>query len=231
MGSILNAPVQYNREDFFSLLSLSAGTSIARQNAMGELVIGDNGWQVDIKQRKIFFGDNAFDCGILGREHNGAWIWGWADTEIGFPEGVFAPARRIKRVLGNAPEFSTAKFMLDEMRTGHAIAMISTASAEENVCYYRCPFEDGAFLVQVNGLPEEVFAPLEYRRIMRTLMNVISGLNCDHKLAAAGLLYEGGVAFEDNGGYIDAHFAQGDIRMVFEEYDGVYRVLDIGGSA
>lgn len=230
MASVLNAPVKYDRTDFFTLLSLSVGASIARQTAMGELVIGDNGWRVDINQRKIFFGESAFDCGILGRENNGAWIWGWADREIGFAESIFAPARRIKRVLGDTAEFAAEKFMLDEMRTGHSIAMISAAVSEDNVCYYRCPFEDGAFLVQISGLPEEVFKPLERPQIMRTLMDVIGGINCDHKLAAAGLLFENGIAFDDGGSCIDAHFPQGSIRMAFEEYDGVYRVLDIGGT-
>ena len=231
MASILNAPVKYDAGDFFSLLSLSAGASIARQNAMGALVIGDSGWRVDIRARRIYFGGSAFDCGILGRESGGAWIWGWADRESGLPEAAFAPARRARRALGGAAEFAAEKFMLDEMRTGHAIAMISTAASEESVCYYRCPFDDGAFLVQVSGLPAQVFAPLPQTVIMRTFMDVIGGLECDHKLAAAGLLFEGGVPFEDGGGYIDAHFPNGgDIRMVFEDYMGVYKVLDIGGT-
>ena len=108
--------------------------------------------------------------------------------------------------------------------------MICTAASEENVCYYRCPFDDGAFIVQVSGLPAEVFAPLPQTVILRTFMDVIGGLECDHRLAAAGLLHEGGVPFEDGGGYIDAHFPRGDIRMVFEDCMGVSRVLDIGGT-
>ena len=83
MASILNVPVKYDAGDFFSLLSLAAGASIARQNAMGALVIGDGGWRVDIRERRIYFGESAFGCGILGRESGGAWIWGWADKESG----------------------------------------------------------------------------------------------------------------------------------------------------
>lgn len=231
MGSILDTPVKYDRGDFFSLMSLSLGASVARQNIMGELVIADKEWRVDIRERRIYFGENAFACGILGRETGGAWIWGWADAECGLPEAAFASARRIKRILGDVREFSAEKFMLDPLRTGHSIAAISTMASGENVCYYRCPFDDGAFVVQVNGLPDEVFAPLSRTQIMRGLIDVISAVECDHKLTAAGLLYDSGVPFEDGGSYIEAHFPDSNgLRMVFDDCNGVYRVLDIGGT-
>ena len=44
---ILTTPVKFDKSDYISLLSLSAGAAIARQNKLGELVVGENGWNID----------------------------------------------------------------------------------------------------------------------------------------------------------------------------------------
>ena len=85
--SALTTPVEFDSGDFLSVLSLSAGTAIARQNKFGELIGNDN-WNVDIRERTITFGNRVFEIGIIGSEseYSNTWLWGWAHTESGLPD-------------------------------------------------------------------------------------------------------------------------------------------------
>lgn len=235
--SILSTPVDFDKSDFLSLLSLSVGNAVAVQKKIGELVIGDNGWNVDLKGGEITFGDRSFRCGILGTESNvsGTWLWGWAHTESGLPENAAAPSRRAKRNLADCEEFTTAKFGLDELHTGHNLSMAAIGAAENNVGYYRCPYSDGALFVQIEGLPEEVFAPLTIEALARQFVEVISGFYCDHRLLAAGMLYQNGYTFEEqnNGDYciILGKGDKGAVRFEFENAGGLFRTINVNLQA
>lgn len=229
--SILDCPVSFDKASFFELLSLSALRCIASQNTMGELVIGDSGWNVDLKGCAISFGESSFRCGILGSESesSGTWLWGWAHTESGLPEISSAPSRRAKKAL-SAEEFTAEKFLLDDMRSGHNIAMICCGAADKNVCYYRCPYDGGAVFVQIEGLPEEVFAPLDAHGFVRNYMDIVRGLDCDHRLLAAGALWQNGTPFTEENGAISADFGGSVLELSFEDVGGVCRVTNISGQ-
>lgn len=225
---ILTTPVKFDKSDCISLLSLSAGAAIARQNKLGELVVGENGWNIDVRNRRIRFGEREFDCGIIGSEshYDGTWLWGWANTESNLPENVFAPSRRAKRALPECEEFQTAKFGLDEIRTGHNLSMITIMVSEKNACYYRCPYEGGAVFAQIEGLPDEVFAPISLNELVKTYVEIIGSLYCDHKLLAAGLLHANGYGFEDGENSLFTAGEQ-ELRLDFEEIEGINRVINI----
>lgn len=226
---ILTTPVSFDKGDYLSLLSLAVGAAVSRQKKMGELVIGENGWNVDVKNRRIKFGESEFDCGIIGSEsyQSNTWLWGWANTESGVPEICFAPSRRAKRNLPECEEFLTGKFMLDEIHTGHNLSMITVAVCEKNACYYRCPYDGGALFVQIEGLPESVFAPISLDELAREFLEIIRSFYCDHKLLAAGFLHQNGYSFEDEGDFISAAGGTRTIRFDFEEIDGIFRVVNI----
>lgn len=230
--SILNTPTEFDRTDFLSLVSLSAGMAIARQNAFGELIVGENPWSVDIRARTIRFGEHEFPFGILGTQSDtiGTWLWGWANTEANLPELALAASRRAKKALGECPEFSTGKFMLDELHTGHNLAMAAVGAAEKCVCYYRCPYDGGALFVQIDGLPDEIFAPLDSAKFMRQYLEIISGFYCDHRLLAAGALYQNCTEFSEGEGVIEARFADRTLVFSFEEIEGLSRVCDISAK-
>ena len=227
--SILDCPIEFDKSDFLSLLSLSAGYSIACQNKMGELVIGDNGWNVDIKGGTIRFGERVFKSGVLGSEshESGTWLWGWANTEGGLPEIASAPSRRAKKLLPDVAEFINGKFMLDELHTGHNIAMVCCGISEDAMCYYRCPYNGGAAFVTVSGLPEEVFSPLPIQEFVNQYMQIISSLYCDHRLLAAGFLFQNGNDFQAEHDSIAAKFDNITLRFDFETIDGMSRVVNI----
>lgn len=237
--AIMSTPIDFDKTDFLSLLSLSVGTSVAQQKRMGELVIGDNGWNVDLRNGEIAFGDRSFKCGILGTESHtsNTWLWGWAHTESGLPENAAAPSRRAKRNLAECEEFITAKFGLDEVRTGHNLSMAAVGAAEKNVCYYRCPYNDGALFVQIEGLPDEVFEPLPIDALTRQFVEVISSFYCDHRLLAAGMLYQNGFSLTEemsaDGGFSSIVGKDGTraVRFEFENVGGLFRTVNISAGA
>lgn len=226
---ILTTPVKFDKSDYLSLLSLSAGAAVSRQKKMGELVIGENGWNVDVKNRCVKFGEKEFGCGIIGSESyiSNTWLWGWANTESGVPEICFAPSRRAKRSLTECAEFRTEKFMLDEVHTGHNLSMITVGASEKNVCYYRCPYDGGALFVQIEGLPESVFAPISLDELAREFLEIIGSFYCDHKLLAAGFLHQNGCSFEDGGNYLSSTAGSRTLRLDFENTEELFRVVNI----
>ncbi len=226
--SILDCPVEFGKGDFLQLLSLSVGRMISVQTAFGE-IIGDNGWNVDLKSGTIRFGENIFKSGVLGSESEtgGTWLWAWANTEGGLPEIAAAPSRRARKLLADCAEFQNGKFMLDDIHTGHNLAMISCAVSEKNLCYYRCPYSGGAAFVTVENLPESVFEPVPAERFVRTLMDIISSFYCDHRLLAAGFLYQNGTDFVQSDSQIIAKFPEITLKLTFETAGGLSRLVDL----
>ena len=227
--NILNTPIDFDKSDFLSLVSLSAGYAIACQNKMGELVIGDNGWNVDVKGGTIKFGESVFRSGVLGSEshESNTWLWAWENTEAGLPEIAAAPSRRAKKALPDCPEFLNGKFMLDELHTGHNLAMVCCAASGQSLCYYRCPHSEGAVFVTVEGLPESVFAPLPPEKLLRHIMEIISAFYCDHRLLVAGLLWMNGTEFSEERDSITAQLGERQARFLFEPVEGLSRLADV----
>lgn len=226
--TVLTVPTEFDKSDFFNLLSLSVGTAIARQKKFGE-VIGNDGWNVDLKNRVIKFGKREFGCGIIGSESetDGTWLWGWAHTESGLPENAAAPSRRAKRTLNGCAEFTAAKFELDELHNGHNLSMVAICSADKNVCYYRCPYAGGAVFVQIEDLPEEIFEPLPLDVLAKQFLEIIQSFYCDHRLLAAGLLHMNSFDFSEDPNFIACEQGGHTLRFDFEETGGLYRTTNI----
>ncbi len=231
---LLDCPIDFDENSFFDLMSLSVGRMIAIQNNFGALA-GDKGWNVNIKDRFIKFGDNEYKSGILGVEDHkqNTWLWSWANVENGLPELAAAPARRAKKALPKVPEFTIPKFELDPVHTGHNLAMVCCAVSEKNVIYYRCPYDGGAMFMQVEGMPEEIFRRTTKDEFMQNFADIIKGYFCDHRLLVAGALWMNGYPFELDGPAVIADFSEegkeDKVCFVFDNSsdDGIYRISDI----
>ena len=228
--SVLNCPIDFDKTNFLHLLSLSAGYCLDCQNRMGELVIGDNGWSVDVENGTISFGEeNVYQSGIIGSESDisGTWLWGWANTESGLPEMTFAPSRRALRKLPDMEEFKNGSFILDELRTGHNLAMVCCGVSDRNDGYYRCPYSDGALFVTVEDLPDEVFAPVATDVLFRQYLEILSSFYCDHMLLAAGYLYQNGYGFTISGNTLAARLGNNTAFFEYEKAGDVNRLINI----
>ena len=105
--------------------------------------------------------------------------------------------------------------------------MVTVCAAEKNACYYRCPYDGGALFVQVNELPDEVFAPMPLDVLVKQFMEVLGAFYCDHKLLAAGMLYMNGYNFNVEPNRITAEKNGLLFNIAFEQAGGLYRTTNI----
>ena len=106
--------------------------------------------------------------------------------------------------------------------------MIACGVSHDNLCYYRCPYDGGAAVAAISGLPDEIFAPVDSAAFLRQYIEIISGFYCDHRLLAAGFLFQNGTPFTESENTLTGDFGERKIRFVFEQTaDGLNRVLDI----
>lgn len=218
--SILNIPIKFDRSDIYSLADLTIGTGIARQRAFGQ-VIGKCNWGIDLGEMTITFGDKTFECSIIGSESESSetWLWGWANPHNGWTEEQNTAGIQAREALSECDEFTVPSYDLDETRNGHNLSMIVTAVSEENVAYYRCPYDGGALYVQVKGLPDEAFAPMSVPDIINDAMELIQGMECDHLLVIAGMLYQNGYEFAATDTALDCDFGKGKLHVDLEVVD------------
>src|SRR4051812_15603287 len=72
------------------LVERYGGIAIDKQFDFADL-IGDNNWNVDMKQGSISFGENlTFPMQVLGTISHASqsWLWAWANTQSGLSESV-----------------------------------------------------------------------------------------------------------------------------------------------
>lgn len=226
--SALTTPIEYDSGDFMSVLSLCLGTVVARQNRLGEF-IGKRNWSVEVSKRVIKFGLHKYTIGLIGTEseYSYTWLWGWANTGSGLPEGFAEPGERVRSMLPNCHAMTEPKLELDKLYMGHNLSTVTVGTADKNVCYYRCPYEGGAMFVQIEGLPDKLFKPLTLAEIAGLHTDIISSYDCAHKLLAAGMLHRNGYAFTDNGSSITSEFGGRTLRFDFEEVGGFWRTSNI----
>ena len=81
--------------------------------------------------------------------------------------------------------------------------------------------------MQIEGLPESVFAPISLDELAREFLEIIRSFYCDHKLLAAGFLHQNGYSFEDSGDFLSSTDGKRTLHFDFEEIDGIFRVVNI----
>lgn len=227
--SVLNCPAAYDKTSFFDILSLSAGYTLLCQNRLGERIIGENNCAVNPKEGIIRFGEREFPAEILGyvSSYRNTWLWSWAHTESGLPEKIAADSRRIKRTAPDLPEFRTGKFSLDELHSGHNIAMAACGISEQRMCYYRFPAEGTDVFFTIHNLPDDIFTPPTASEFISQYMEIVGGLYCDHRLLAAGFLYKSGIEFECSDSEITAKFGGESVTLRFDNSFEAPRIADI----
>lgn len=180
---------------FDTLFSAAVGRAFANQQAFAKKVAGDKEWFIDFEKGIIAFEDQEFPVQLLGSESDqtGTWLWSWANNSP-LPEKVKTDAL-ICKAYGeehNIPELSVAQQTINEHLNGHTLTILSTSVIEENVCYYRAPYEGGAVFVLVKDLPEEIFRSVDCLTFANLCTQIISAYAVDHKKMVEGFLKSNG---------------------------------------
>ena len=211
--------------DWTALFSACLGKMISVQQACAEYVVKNEDWNVDLACGVISFGTREYPLQFIGSESasSGTWLWGWENIND-FPEKIIRLANETKACgeEWHLEPLTAAEFDLNDTLSGHNLS-IAACGIADHFAYYRCPHEGGAVFVAVGGVPEEVFAPVDFPRFISTVSQCIQQFDVDHRLLVEGFLRWNQTPYEWHGSRITAHFTQ-DLIIAFEDVDGSQRI-------
>ena len=216
------------RGDWTALFSACLGKMISVQQACAEYVVKNEDWNVDFARGVISFGTREYPLQFIGSESasSGTWLWGWENIND-FPEKIIRLARET-REFGEAQQIealTTDEFELNDTYNGHNLSIV-TCGLADGYAYYRCPHEGGAIFVAVGGVPEEVFAPVDFPRFVSLLTQCIEQFEVDHRIFAEAFLLWNRTPYDWDGNTLTAHFTQ-DLGITFETAGDDLRISSI----
>lgn len=197
-----------------------AGASFEKQFNFAD-VIGNNNWAVDMTQGLIKFGDAlVFPLQVLGTFSHASqtWLWGWANTASGIPEGLLQQARLLKQ-LGEAhgiPKLRDSQFEAQSTDL-HIIGCVASGMFN-NSAYYLADYGQGLMLAAVPDVGLEVDRSLDHHRILTVFPQLITHFELNHKAALQHYLEAKGYAVTQTGTGIRATREDKTITADFDEH-------------
>ncbi|MCI2263888.1 DUF6882 domain-containing protein [Xanthomonas indica] len=213
---------------FRAALARHVGSAYARQLALAD-VLAERGWQVDLGEGRVRFGEDlSFPMQLLGTaaEASASWLWAWANTASQLPPALLADAAAL-RAHGEREgiaELAAPSSALGE-DGGHHIALL--AGALRGHCYYRAPYDGGALFFLLDDVPAAVFAPCDDARVLRLLGELPMQFALDHRAMSEGFLADQGYALQCAAAQTVA--TRGNARIVLE-FDAQERLVRTQGQ-
>lgn len=209
------APEEFKPEmgdAYVNMLSTYIGLARLQQLAFGRLVVKDREWSLDLDQGTISFGEDTYPAGLLGSESEitNTWLWAFANPG-GFSEAVLEDGNKFyaRCMAQHIDDIKGPEVSINDLVNGHNIASLASASHKEKVCYYRCPYQDGAAYVLVKNLPDAVFAPAKAIDVAKALTDLISQMPLNHTLLAKGILAQNCESINEEPGLLSGTFSDG----------------------
>ena len=217
-----------DRSDWRDVFSACLGKMMCVQNACGELVVQNENWNIDLGRGVIFFGMREYPIQFIGSESksSGTWLWGWENINH-FPDEIIRLADETKACgeEWHLEALTAAEFDLNDTLSGHNLS-IAACGIADHFAYYRCPHEGGAIFVAVGGVPEEVFAPVDFPRFVSLLTQCLEQFEVDHRIFAEAFLLWNRTPYDWDGNMLTAHFTQ-DLGIAFETAGDDLRISSI----
>lgn len=197
-----------------------AGSSFEKQFNFAE-VIGNNNWAVDMTQGLIKFGDTlVFPLQVLGTFSHASqtWLWGWANTESGIPEGLLLQAKMLKQ-LGEAhgiPKLRDSQFGAESTDL-HTIGCVASGMFN-NSAYYLADYGQGVMLATVPDVGIEADQSMDHHRILTVFPQLITHFELNHKRTLQHYLEAKGYTVTQTGNTITATRDDKTITADFDEH-------------
>lgn len=169
------------------------------QLRFGEVVVKQQDWACDLGQRTISFDNDVYPTQLLGSQSyvDNTWLWGWANT-ANYGEAVLQDALAMK-ALGESNHIPELKEAMSPLTTapyaeeagifdGHTIATATIGQLHKKACYYSGDYGNGAAILLVEKIPDEVFKPILAQEAISALSQVISLYPLAHKQVVKGFM-------------------------------------------
>ena len=229
--SLFDCGVDIDKSSYYQLFSAALGRIAVNQSKCSEKIVRGRNWNIDFARGVISFGDDIYAAQLIGTESkvSNSWLWGWANPS-GLNESVLSYANELHN-FGEANKlevFETKNFELKGLFNGHNIGIIASALHDENVCYYRCPYDGGAAFVVFSNIDNEVFKQIDMVTFSKYVNECIQKFNVDHMIFIKSFLFQNECAYRYQGNSVIGDFPGGQrLEFVFEEVDGIKRLMQM----
>ncbi len=217
--SILSSGIEFKKDSWLDVFSMSLGKILANQLVCSELVVKDQDWQVDFDAGTISFGQDEYQLQFIGSEssESNTWLWGWENIN-GFPKEVILLAEQMKVIAEEwrLKPMQSAEFDLTDGLNGYHMAIVTAALSEDSVCFYRGLHVGGAVFIAFSPETREVFAPVDIERFVSTAMQCVQEFSVNHELFIQSFLFQNEIEYEWEDQSIIAHFDQ-DLQIDFDQ--------------
>lgn len=223
--SIFNESHIINKTDAFDMFSACFAMMTFIQLNMEEIVECRQDWQIDIDNASITFGDKKYLIQIIGSESesDNTFLWGFTNIN-NFDESIIKLSKDVKSI-GERWDFEILTedgWNIDQVFNGHNLSMLFCSVIDQNLCYYRCPYEGGALYVAITDAPNSVFAPADIIKFMSIVSQSVEqfGMLACHKIMVyAFLMYNGNeFSFDETSNKLTANFGEQTLSIEFK-YD------------
>lgn len=227
--SIFDTEYPLDKGDVLTLYSACLGPVRAVQEACSEHVVKGRDWHVDFRSGYLAFGKSQYPVQFVGSESSASdtWKWGW-DNINGLDESLLKLTNETKAwgEKWGVEVLTTPDLMLDEVITGHNMAVLACGLSQDKYCYYRGPYDGGAVMLAFSDVPDSVFQPVELERFVRIAVQCLEGYPIDHKIFFEAFLHWNHTPYKWVEKRIEAEFNQ-LLIVEFEEADDSLHVVEI----
>ncbi len=168
------------------LLERYGAIALEKQPSFYNDVVQDRGWNADVAEGKISFGDDyEFEMQILGTfsYSSQTWLWAWGNEVSEIPENVMCQALQLKKYgeIHQNPFLTerTFDFSEDEL---HQIGLIASGMFDADA-YYLADYGEGVMVITMEGEEIKKYHKDTAAQILTLFPEFISYFEMNHRNA------------------------------------------------
>lgn len=218
-----------DKTNFTELLSVCVGKVYSNQVELQSYLGQYQRWSVQADTGKLNIDEREFDVDFLGTTSVSDGMWINADLEELIPleylQDLNCVYDNIKKY--GIQELLPKKIKLDNIYTDHSIAIVYTALAEKNTCYFKGSGDVSVFTI-FKSLPESLFAPINSNKFLNRTLEIISKFDVNAKLMIKAFAINNENQFEETEDTIIVKF-ENDESLIFK-FDDKNRLINAKGE-
>ena len=218
-------------KDYMDLYTISIGKVMAQQLRFIDYLGEFSKWNCDFTKGEIILDDEPFDAQFIGSSsiHDNSWFSAEVESVIPdeYVELIMQTRNRLRKL--GLEDFYYEKIELDDYITADSLAVIYTAFAPENVCYFKGSSDDGLTLyAYIKQLPETIYEKIGSNEFISVVMRIIENFSLNHRLLIESFLINNDCELTRDGDTtIGAFGGDSNIKFEFDEYG---RLLKYSGT-